>query len=389
MRVSDFAIPKAIQIALDDVGWFYGRDERSIGGPARTGMPRRHVLEDYVILEELGKALDMRIHCLFVIGEWDRKGILARVPNSNRYGKNWKGSEYYDETEAMKILSYLRGSQYIELGVHGLMHDTWDENGNYLDTGEFFLPEGNVRGAPEKPVADDYLRSHLDAFFEIYDEFDLPYRPRSFSYPRNARNALAVGRPTKILAEYGIRFMANGAMLDQTGNMIERGGIRVLDGVICGARVKPLCSWEAYDIDPDDLPVRTTDLGGLSGDHWPSLLRYNPKKNLEHLDSWVSFYHRSAEVFGLMLSRDVEFAYFQQIYANLSTIQERDGGIAIDLTKADNAFPVGEKPPIYISVKKRAGPILCIGGAISKYEEKNDFTTYKIDRTDSAMLIIK
>ena len=129
MKKENLILPKTLQLCLDDVGWMYGRDERDWGGPARTGFPRYHAVEDYMMIEELGNALDMKISCMFVIGEWDRKGILAKVPNATSAGANWKGSKYYSEAKAKEMFDYISKSKHIEFGVHGLMHDIWSEDG--------------------------------------------------------------------------------------------------------------------------------------------------------------------------------------------------------------------------------------------------------------------
>ncbi len=41
-------IPYALQITMDDVGWFCGVDDREHGGSARAAMPRRRCAKDYV-----------------------------------------------------------------------------------------------------------------------------------------------------------------------------------------------------------------------------------------------------------------------------------------------------------------------------------------------------
>ncbi len=39
-------IPRPLQVVMDDVGWFNGKDDREIGGPSRSGINRFHWLED-------------------------------------------------------------------------------------------------------------------------------------------------------------------------------------------------------------------------------------------------------------------------------------------------------------------------------------------------------
>lgn len=57
-----------LHIVIDDLGWFNCEDDRESGGPSRTGMPRRHVAEDYAAINRLGEALDITL---------DRKTTLS------------------------------------------------------------------------------------------------------------------------------------------------------------------------------------------------------------------------------------------------------------------------------------------------------------------------
>ena len=49
------AIPIALQVLIDDAGWWSGKDGRENGEPARTGIPRDHVPEDYLAIAMLGQ----------------------------------------------------------------------------------------------------------------------------------------------------------------------------------------------------------------------------------------------------------------------------------------------------------------------------------------------
>lgn len=37
MALQNFCLPKGIHLAIDDMGWLYGRDQRDQGLPSRTG----------------------------------------------------------------------------------------------------------------------------------------------------------------------------------------------------------------------------------------------------------------------------------------------------------------------------------------------------------------
>ena len=94
--MENIIIPKSLQITMDDVGWFNGSDDRENGGSARTAMTRRHCHEDYLAINELGKRLNMRINCAFILGEWDPDNRLADVPYLSKYGKDWDNARNYD-----------------------------------------------------------------------------------------------------------------------------------------------------------------------------------------------------------------------------------------------------------------------------------------------------
>ncbi|MBR5314967.1 MAG: hypothetical protein IKU45_06110, partial [Clostridia bacterium] len=74
--IKNFAIiPNAVQITMDDIGWFIGHDNRAKNEPSRTGIPRQHHPLDYRAVNEIGKAIGMKIMCPLVIGEWDKNNL--------------------------------------------------------------------------------------------------------------------------------------------------------------------------------------------------------------------------------------------------------------------------------------------------------------------------
>lgn len=381
-------IPKALQLVLDDIGWFYGADQRSSGLPSRTGINRLHGLEDYEVVEALGKAIGQKINCMLVIGEWDRQGVLREVPNSNKWGREWNGSLYYRPLEAEKILDFLRSCEYIELGLHGLLHDAWCDDGSFLCDGEFYLPEGFQKGNPKKLISDDLLRRHFDAFFKIYENVGFKGGIRSFASPCGIKESPEDGRMTSILKEYGIKFWHNCVSPKFPRSFVQ-------NDVIFNIKAIPLCPWEVYDLDPDMIPTYDPKDSGIIGGHWVNLLRYNPKRNLEYLDSWVRFFDRQSRVFGHILSKDVAFAHYQMLYHHHSDLTETENGIRIDFSRADAILPCGIRPPVYVSIKTSAGKPVCRNATLSLYEEKiypmnfkNGFCNYKMERRDSPVVEI-
>jgi len=379
MKKTDVKIPVAIQLVLDDIGWFWGRDERDQGHPSRTGLPRWHVVEDYMMVDAVGRAINQKINTMFVIGEWDRNNVLRKVPYSNKFGKDWDSSKWLNLEEAEKIRDFMNSCEYIELGYHGLLHGLWEENGTHITETEFFAPEDFKKGSkPFKLLPESMLRQHFDAFLEIYNDWGFNHKLRTFASPCGNMGAEKTDEFTKVLKDYGVKFWHNNGIK----NCI------VQTGIICNAKAIEIVPWESYDIDPEILPTYDPEKAGILGGHWPNLLRYNPKKNFERVEAWKSFFDRQSEVFGMIISRDMEFAHYQQLHKFYGEVEEENGMIKIDLTKVDDMAPEKNKD-FYISIKNGNEPTECIGGKITLYETKKDFKNYKIERTEGSVIYIK
>ena len=87
-------IPLPIQVVIDDVGWWSGKDGSLYQEPYRTGINRNHVIADYKAIIDLGKALGIRPQAATVLGEWDRENILRNVPHSTWMGEKWDNSKW-------------------------------------------------------------------------------------------------------------------------------------------------------------------------------------------------------------------------------------------------------------------------------------------------------
>ena len=402
MNIKDIKIPVAFQFTMDDVGWIEGRTPYWEGfQPTRTGIPRRHVLADYQVVNEIGKLANMKICGMFVLGDWDRNGILKDVACATKEGKNWKGSIALKEKnlvdiantnvwmdnkedwpelinkEQTEIVEFLNSCEYIEMAYHGLMHECWDEDGNCMSA-EFVPPADLKPGNERGPAPEWYVRQHLDAFREIYKDWGFTKELRSFTCPGHCLNAWKDGSYTKILKDYGIKywqepyvthpFVDNGVMLNKMPGWI--------------------AVWEAYDINPDKLPTYTEENAGIICTHWPNFLRHDPDRNFEDLDKWKNFFDRQKNVFGIILSRDIAFAHHQQLYRHYCDITEVDGKIKIDFSKADEAATEKFGAPLYISVKNGV-EFECEGGTMTVYEKLNDFTNYEIKRDGKNDVFIK
>lgn len=152
----------------------------------------------------------------------------------------------------------------------------------------------------------------------------------------------------KILKDHGIQFWHNGwSQLNDN--------VAVCDGMIC-AKGFEVVTWDAYAVDPDRLPL------GLTGAeekpktdfcfHWTNFIRYHPENNFERLDAWVNYFHRQAEVFGVMLSKSTPFAASQAVYNRFAKMDIGENSCRIDLTEVDSKNALGLQDAFYISFRK-------------------------------------
>ena len=383
-------LPVALQIVTDDIGWFEGRDIRCADGPSRTGMPRRHVAEDYAMLNAVGKAIGQKINAPFVIGEWDKKNRLRGMPHATYDEKGWDMASRIDYAEAERCFDVMESAEYLEYGFHGLMHGYW-KNGISLADQEFSYPRSldyKTKYAPSDwltPVDNEYLESHIDAFFQIYEDWGFKKKIRSFTSPSSVQGGIEDNRHmTAVMKKYGMIYWSN--QWRAVKSLCE-----VIDGVIFinkAIKQQPL-PWEAYGIDPDVLDIYSFEFNNgidhaeraVYGSHWPNFLQFNPKRNMETLDAWTRHFRRQAEIFGLMLSKDIGFAASQAVYRKKSTIDFKKDGAVIDLSAVDRAGAIGLSDTFHVSIDKSLTPCGCKGASLSLYETHGEFITYALKRS--------
>ena len=103
--MENIKIPLGVAIRVDDVAGVEGADDRHIGRPSRSGLPRRHDPRDVLALGEVGKRLGTKILCNLVLGEWDINNRLRGVPHVSWDEQGWdaasiinKNREFFEGT---------------------------------------------------------------------------------------------------------------------------------------------------------------------------------------------------------------------------------------------------------------------------------------------------
>lgn len=386
---SFITIPIAIQICLDDVAWHSGHDSRLSGKPSRTGIPRMHSPEDYLAVNEIGRAVNMKILAPLCLGEWDKDNLLRGEVGISYNPHGWDRASEIDYDMAEKYLEAAESSEYIEYAVHGLLHGNYDENGKQINEQEYFVlgERDGVRTSIPIPMWD--LKRRLDIFYKIYDSWGFKKKIRTIVSPGGVGTRI----PIDELRPFADEFLSRGLKYWPNGWYQIKDNHHLLEGVMCmremGGGMVP---WNAYDVDPDILPdiapTAIENKRSVFGMHWPNFFRFNPKRYLDNKDSWVGYLERQAEIFGAMLSRDIAFAANQEIHLTYSKLELEGNKCTVDLSAVKDVDFEEKEQVFFVSIEKGRLPSGCVGGKISLYESHEKFDNYKIEYADEKIEIL-
>ncbi len=359
-------IPNPLQIVMDDLGWFCGNDDRKNGGPSRTGVPRRHCPADYYAVNELGKRLDMKINCAFVLGEWDDDNRLKSVKNLSKYGDNWDNARYFDKSEMEKVVEAINSSEYIDFAVHGLLHGYYTDGIDNTDESDYYYSVNK-----ELFIIDEQeIRHRLDCYFDLVKHHGINKNinsmvPPSFTYRWNSLS--------NILKDYGIKYISTIFKKMEYPGESKPVFAGVENGIITVDRNCNKVPWDAFSYDI----TKCEDTVGIFGVHWPNILDEISSPCPAIIDKWVEYFQRCSQNFGTILSKDMKFCATQSLYKSLSSITESYGTYTVDLS--DVPILPQMQDVFYISTKQ---PILNHTGCELKlYETKKDFISYEIRPT--------
>ena len=361
----NFIIPEALQIDMDDMGWFCGTDDRPNGGPSRTGIPRQHTVADYEAVNELGRRLNMKINCALVIGEWDPDNRLRKIPYLSKYGEDWNNAAYFDRALANECAEVLNQSQHINLCVHGILHGYYRSGLDSHDISDFYYRINKKLFS----VPQNEIRARLDAFFDLIEYHGIKKHihtmiPPSFAYQWNDLSY--------VLKEYGIQYVGTifSSMKCQENEEkpftvgIEKSGMITYD------RHSNPIPWDSFGGDYETMPL----LSGLIGTHWPNFLHECPERNMETVIRAEAYFKRCGNRFGAVISRDVALFVTQAMYRRYAKASEENGVFTIDIS----SVPVidGMNTCFYVNTKH---PIASHEGCtISICEEHTSHTVYEI-----------
>jgi hypothetical protein len=313
------SIPLAIQIVIDDVGWWCGEDGHVRQEPFRSGCPRSHVPADYAAIVELGRRLGCRPQAAMVLCEWDRTNCLRRLPSATWMGRDWDNSRWVGPwlEEAAAIIS--AGCEHFELTTHGVGHEYWHEDGTFTRA-EWHDRKGRVRPRGE-------VEAHLDVYAELLDQNGLgdlssSFVPAAFLYRFGAEEGLAA-----TLAVRSVRYVSTPYATMFRDRETEHEWFGVEAGVLTVNRTTDLVNWNVTGPEPQGEIV-----GPICGMHWPNVLHEDPARNLEVVERWVRLLEPYNRRLDRLLAPNAAAGFSQCVYHALGRLNSTPDGISIDLS---------------------------------------------------------
>ena len=356
-------IPRPLQIVVDDLGWFCAEDDRQSGGPSRTGVGRKHCYKDYYAVNELGKRLDMKINCAFVIGEWDDENSLRSVKHLSKYGSEWDNAKYFDAQEMKRCVAAINAAEYIDFAVHGLLHGYYMDGIDNVDESDYYYKIDKKQYA----VPEEEIRHRLDCFFTLCKKHGITKKINSFVPPTFTYKWNDI---SSILKDYGIEFVSTIFEIMEYDGQSKPEIVGVENGIVTLDRNNNIVKWNEFASDLSQKP----DTMGIFGVHWPNIQHSDPDRYPEVVDGWVKYFEKCSQNFGTVLSKDMQFCATQSLFCRYAKITEDRGVTIVDvsdvplLPQCKNEFFISSKEPLESF----------IGCTAENYEEKNGFWTYKI-----------
>jgi hypothetical protein len=314
-------------VVIDDVGWWRGSDDSLKNGPYRTGIERNHVPADYQAIVDLGKSLNIKPMCAFILCEWDTKNILRGCPTSTWMGDEWANTLPVGPMEEAKDIIQ-QNRNHLEIGLHGIGHEYWVPGTGISERAEFGCDtDGEMRPA-------DDIRRHLDYFGKILNMWNLGDIPTAM-VPPAARYRYAPSRKGagSVFAEFGVRHIVI---------PLHNGFHEPLCAVTFGVEHGMLVSERSHDMfgwNITDTARHSERLyrvwGNCIGMHWPNLLSMDPRKNSEVVTRWVETLKSIENEPGVCLGCDTAHAMSQEPYRLLTDVYINNGKVCFDFGKID------------------------------------------------------
>jgi hypothetical protein len=334
-------IPMPIQVVIDDVGWWSGRDGSQQQEPYRTGIHRDHVPEDYEAIVRLGQLLGIRPQAAMILCEWDRTNILRKLPTSTWMGTNWDNSKWVGPWLERAADIIRSNSAHFEMTMHGIGHEYWTD-------GKFTRAEWADKNGTMRPV--DQIEAHLDSFEALLHQNHLgalpvSFVPTAFLHGFGPTDGHKVSL-AEILGRRGIVYINTPFENMHNRAAVSHGVFGFDAGVITIDRGEDLMDWS----DVGKAPAGQLR-GPTCGMHWPNLLHPDPERNAEVVDGWVRFLQPFQSAMATLLAADSESFRTQLVHHVCTQLTTTDDGIRLDFAKVDSLPRPPSQPALFLKVR--------------------------------------
>jgi hypothetical protein len=336
-------IPMPVQVVIDDVGWWCGKDGRSQQEPYRTGITRDHHPSDYMAIVELGRALKIRPQAAMILCEWDKNNILRKLPTSTWMGENWDNSKWVGpwQEEAADIIR--NNSKYFEFTLHGIGHEYWVGN-------KFTRAEWADRNGTMRPL--DQVEKHLDFYAMIMNQhklgqFPVAFVPTAFYHgygPTPGHNKSMA----EVLKKRGVTYINTPFKDMHIANGVDHGVFGFDSGVITIDRGSDLLGWQTSGQAPGGILH-----GPTCGMHWANIIHPDPSRNLEVVNEWIKLLAPYNEKHETMLAPNSIFFQNQLAHQVCTKVKLTDNNIELDFKDVDALAGTLSKKELALKVKSQ------------------------------------
>ena len=378
MPKSTITITIALQLVIEDVGWWEKSHPVGPNSPFRSGLKRRHHPSDYLALVHLARQLNMRPLIAFVACEWDRTNLLKKIPSATWMGSHWDNRHNVGPwlDQAAQTLNDHR--DFLEIGLHGVGHEYWDQ-GRRSRT-EFHNTRGEMR-----PVA--AIEAHLEAFDRILEQNGLGPLPQAF-VPPGLNHSFGGGKRGihGLLNTHGIRYVTTNLTKAKMIRPRQHSLMAWEAGVLIIERGIAPVPWHIIAAQPQfafDRPVLSL--------HWANLLDEDIQGNLDVVQRWVDFIKNGIDPMQQMLAPDTATCWTQFAYRTLSQIQQTGDGFTVDVRLLQDLPPSTLKENVFLKISHSGGSVWwqVDGGRISGLENQSDTVQLLSVRPDSGVDTIR
>jgi hypothetical protein len=321
--------PYAFAIAIDDLGWMEGSSLGESGGPWRAGVRRSFDVRDYRPIVEIGQAVGVRFQGLFILGELDRLGVVAKkCPTASQFGVAVDNARNIGPTQ-IEIMEYVKANAaHLEFGLHGVGHEYWVDGKR--TRAEWYDLESDT------PRDETIMRNTLECFSDIMAQYGISpenghsnpesFVPCAYGYYWNPGGNYSTG---KIMSDFGIKYVNTLFSYIPELNPPPKGGGGFDNGVFVIDRINYGNPWyELASLPTEPIESFETD---IIETHWPNLLAADDFLQQALNQKWIAFFKDVQSHPNHYLAKNTEQLYSQWLYKRHTHIEEHTAGkVSID-----------------------------------------------------------